>query len=325
MNDRPVIALDAMGGDHAPDAMVAGALRAHDELGATITLVGLAEVIADSLTRLGRPDALSIVSAGGVIGMDEDVAMALRAKPDASVRVAADLVAQGQADAMVSAGSTGATLAAGMFALGRVDGVRRPAVAAVLPIRHLGGQFGTVLVDAGASADVTADVLVGFARMGVAYAQVLSASDSRPRVGLLNIGSEAGKGNALAKEAYGLLSQALGDAFAGNVEPADVFAGAVDVVVTDGFTGNVFLKTVEACSAQSKMGESKMDSHVGSAHGTAGAAVLLGVKGNVLVAHGGAQPEEILAALTTAAHVAVENLSGRVAQALAQPTVEDGA
>ncbi|HWH32009.1 MAG TPA: hypothetical protein VNU01_05000, partial [Egibacteraceae bacterium] len=192
---------------------------------------------------------------------------------------------------------------AGLFALGRLPGVRRPAVAALLPF----GETGTVLVDAGASADVTAELLVGHARMGVAYAQVLGVA--APRVGLLNIGAEAGKGNALAREAHELLAAALGPAFGGNVEPDAVVAGAVDVVVADGFTGNVFLKTVEALGGDDEHG---------------GAAVLLGVTGNVLVAHGAAGEAEIAAALRTAARVAGQDLAGRVADAMSGAVDEGG-
>ena len=297
--EGPVVALDAMGGDHAPDALVAGALRAHDEHGVSVCLVGRPADLTEALRRHGRSGALAIVPASQVVGMDEEPAMALRAKPDASVRVAAGLVAGGDAAAVLSAGSTGATLAAGLFALGRAPGVRRPAVGALLPF----GPGGTVLVDAGATSDVTADLLVGHARMGRAYVQALGVP--APRIGLLNIGAEPGKGNALAREAQELLAAAFGDGFAGNVEPGDVVAGSVDVVVSDGFTGNVFLKTVEA---------------LGGAEGAdhAGAAVLLGVTGNVLVAHGAADEHQIAAALRTAVRVAEQDLAGRVAQAMAE-------
>ena len=302
--DRPVIALDAMGGDHAPDAVIAGALRAFDEHGVRVVLVGRPEAIEESLRACGRAGAIDVAPAADVIAMDEEPALALRAKPDASVRVAADLVASGRAQAMVSAGSTGATMAAGLFALGRADGVRRPVVGALLPF----GSPGTVLVDAGASPDVTAEQLLGHARMGIAYAQALGVA--APRVALLNIGAEPGKGNALAREAQDVLGAGLGVAFVGNAEPDAVVAGAADVVVTDGFTGNVFLKTVEALAALDA-GDGQ-----GGAHG--GAAVLLGVKGNVLVAHGAAGAAEIAAALRMAERVAADGLAERVATAMAE-------
>jgi glycerol-3-phosphate acyltransferase PlsX len=296
--ERPVIALDAMGGDHAPDAVIAGALRAIDEHGVRVVLVGRSEAIEELLRAHGRAGDVDVAPAADVIAMDDEPALALRAKPDASVRVAAGLVADGTAQAMVSAGSTGATMAAGLFALGRAEGVRRPAVGALLPF----GDLGTVLVDAGASADVGAEQLLGHACMGIAYAQALG--ERAPRVGLLNIGAEPGKGNALAREAHELLRDGLGAAFAGNVEPDAAVAGVVDVLVTDGFTGNVFLKTVEALAA--------------GAGEQAGAAVLLGVKGNVLVAHGAAGPAEIAAALRMAERVAADDLAGRVARAMTE-------
>jgi glycerol-3-phosphate acyltransferase PlsX len=302
--DRPVIALDAMGGDHAPDAVIAGALRAIDEHGIRVVLVGRPAAIEASLRACGRAGETDVSPAADVIGMDEEPALALRAKPDASVRVAAGLVADGRAQAMVSAGSTGATMAAGLFALGRAEGVRRPVVGALLPF----GSPGTVLVDAGASADVTAEQLLGHARMGIAYAQALGVAT--PRVFLLNIGAEPGKGNALAREAQEVLGAGLGAAFAGNMEPDEVVRGTADVVVTDGFTGNVFLKTVEALAAPDGRDDQ------GGAHG--GAAVLLGVKGNVLVAHGAAGEADIVAALRTAERVANDGLAERVAAAMAE-------
>lgn len=286
----PRIALDAMGGDHAPDAVVQGAVTAAGE-GIDVVLVGVPDQVAAALERAGGAD-LPVVAAGEVVGMDEEPALALRTKPDASVRVAAALVAAGEADAFVSAGSTGATLASALLTLGRIEGVRRPVVAAVLPPRG-------VLVDAGGTPDVQPDALVTYARMGKAYAQVLGVS--QPRVGLLNVGEERGKGHALARAAFDLLDGL--DGFVGNVEPQGVLSGAVDVVVTDGFTGNVFLKTVEALSGQPD---------------EQGAAVVLGVKGEVLVAHGAAGPAEVAAALRMAATVAAGRLSQRVAQRLAE-------
>jgi phosphate acyltransferase len=288
------VALDAMGGDHAPATTVAGALLARDD-GVDVVLVGDAERLR---AEPGGTD-LPVVHASEVVAMDEDPALALRSKRDASIRVAAALVADGSADALVSAGSTGATLAAGLLAIGRAPGVRRPAVAAVLP------GTGTVLLDAGASPDVQPDALVAYARMGAAYATVRGVA--APRIGLLNVGAEPGKGNALARAAEELLAELEG--FVGNVEPAAVLAGAADVVVTDGFTGNVLLKTLEAAAG------------AGGADGP-GAAVLLGCARPVLVAHGDAGPEEIAAALRTAAEVAAGDLAGRVAERLSAASRE---
>lgn len=291
------IALDAMGGDHAPAAVVSGALRAHVDDGLQVLLVGRREEVAEALANAGAPDGLEIVDAPDVVDDREDPAIGVRGKPDASIRVAARLVADGRARALVSAGSTGATLATALLTLGRIGGVRRPVVAAVLPV----GTSGVVLVDAGGSADPQADAVATSARMGVAYARVRGVE--QPRVGLLNVGAEPGKGNALARAAFDLLAGEAG--FAGNVEPTDVLGGAVDVVVADGFTGNVFLKTVEAASG-------RVDAERGP-----GAAVLLGIDGEVLVAHGAAGEHEIAAALRTAGEVAAGNLSRRIAERLA--------
>lgn len=289
------IALDAMGGDHAPAAVVAGALRAHIDHGLQILLVGRRSDVDEALTAAGGSGALEIVDAPDVVHDGEDPAIGVRGKPGASIRVAARLVADGRAGALVSAGSTGATLATALLTLGRIGGVRRPVVAAVLPVGD-----GVVLVDAGGSTDPQPDAVATYARMGTAYARVRGLDT--PRVGLLNVGAEPGKGNALARGAYELLEAEAG--FVGNVEPADVLAGAVDVVVADGFTGNVFLKTVEATTPPA-------DPRRGP-----GAAVLLGVDGEVLVAHGAAGELEIAAALRTAADVAGAGLSRRIAERL---------
>lgn len=286
---RPV-ALDAMGGDDAPASTVAGALLARAD-GVPVVLVGDEARLRAELRAAGG--MLDVVHAAGAVAMDEDPAIALRGKRDASIRVAAGLVAAGRATALVSAGSTGATLAASLLEIGRLPGVRRPVVGAVLPVAAPGR--GTVLVDAGASADVQPEALVSYALMGIAHARVLGTA--APRVGLLNVGAEPGKGSAFAKAAFQALRSGLEagtshGSFAGNVEPKAVLAGAVDVVVADGFTGNVFLKAVEA------LGEAS-----GAAAGP-GAAVLLGCAGPVLVAHGDAGPPELAAALRTAHEVA---------------------
>jgi glycerol-3-phosphate acyltransferase PlsX len=292
------VALDAMGGDQAPRAAVEGALRALAD-GVDVLLVG-DRVILDPLLDGAAPVRgwVDVVHASERIGMDEDPALALRAKRDASIRVAAQVVADGRAGALVSAGPTGATLAAGLLTLGRLPGVRRPAVAAVLPTP---APAGTVLLDAGASPDAQPDALVAFARMGSAYARTLGVR--APRVGLLNVGAERGKGSTLAREAGAALATANVAGLVGNVEPADVLAGVVDVVVTDGFTGNVFLKTLEACGLDDVTGP--------------GAALLLGCAGPVLVAHGAAGPAQIAAALRTARDVLTAGLMADLRSSLA--------
>lgn len=289
------LALDAMGGDDAPRVPVAAATRAAAEHGLDIVLVGDPE----ALSAAGSD--LPVAAATETIGMDEEGALAVRAKPHSSIRTAVAMVADGRAAAVVSAGSTGATLAAALLGLGRVAGVRRPAIAAVLPVGH---GAGTVLVDAGGSTDVQPEALVTHARMGIAYARVRGVAE--PRLGLLNVGSEPGKGNELARSASTLLAEVQG--FAGNVEPGGVLDGAVDVVVTDGFTGNILLKTVEALSGA-------------RGYGGPGAAVLLGVAGTVLVAHGAADVAELVTALRTADQVVAEGLVDRVGAALSQPNI----
>jgi phosphate acyltransferase len=285
-----------MGGDDAPRIPVAAAVRAVEEHGLDLVLVGEPGAMASA----GAPASLPVVPASQVVEMGEDGALAVRSKADASIRVAVGLVAEGSAAAAVSAGSTGATLAAALLGLGRLEGVRRPAIAAVLPGN---GRAGTVLVDAGASTDTQPEALVTHARMGRAYAVVRGVDE--PRVGLLNVGTEPGKGNELTREARGLLTAVPG--FVGNVEPGDVLSGTVDVVVTDGFTGNVLLKTIEALSHPEGVRD-----YLGP-----GAAVLLGVAGLVLVAHGAAGVEELVAALRTADRVVGEGLVDRLGVALA--------
>ena len=297
MDDSPSarvrVALDAMGGDHAPAATVTGALQAY-EAGVDVVLVGQPARLHAAMANQRAQELLSVVPAAEVVGMDEDPALALHIKRDASIRVAASLVAEGHADALVSAGSTGATLAAALLLLGRLPGVRRPIVGALVPTTR--GRV--VLVDAGGSAAAQPDALVGYAQIGMAYAGVLGID--APRVGLLNVGAEPGKGNPFAKAAYELLGGLPG--FAGNVEPDGVLGGSVDVVVTDGFTGNIFLKAVEAASG---------------AQGDC-AAVVLGVAGEVLVAHGAAGAGEVAEALRMAARAAATDLSGKMAAHLAR-------
>lgn len=298
---RPVLALDGMGGDHAPRVAARAAARAVSEHGLELRLVGDPTRLGEELAVVGAGDAVAVVPAAEQVDMEEEPALALRAKPQASIRIAAGLLAAGRADALVSAGSTGATLAAVVLELGRLPGIRRPVIAAVLPVPSPGGR-GVVLVDAGGGADPPPAALAAAARMGAAYARLLGAAD--PRIGLLNVGAEAGKGSALARAAYAELAGE--PAFVGNVEPAGVLAGAVDVVATDGFTGNIVLKTLEAAAPRQG--------------GTGpGAALLLGAPEEVLIAHGAADEDELLAALCTAAEIAEAGLAERIAALLEAP------
>lgn len=270
--------------------------------GQAVTLVGDREAVESALGDAGgAPSALEIVHASGNVAMDDNAAMGLRRQPDASVRVAARLVAQGRAVALVSAGSTGATIGGGLFEIGRVPGVRRPAVGAVLPVP---GTSGVILVDAGGSPDAPIDAIVGFARMGAALAGVRGVA--APRVGLLNVGGEPGRGNAAARAAHAALAEMT--EFVGNVEPADVFAGVCDVVVADAFTGNVFLKTLEAVASVADLDM-----------GGGGGALVLGLRAPVVVAHGSADGAELDRAISVAAKAADGRLAERVAERLAAP------
>jgi glycerol-3-phosphate acyltransferase PlsX len=228
------IALDAMGGDFAPSEIIAGARRAVDELGLSVILVGVPELMGD-------PQGLDVFACSEVIAMDDDPAGSVRKKKDSSLVRAAELVRDGKASAMVSAGNTGATMASALLRMGRLPGVVRPCIATPKPKP---GRTPSVLVDAGANAECTAEMLVQFAQMGSAFVQARYGVES-PRVGLLSIGEESSKGTPLVKETHARLAQLEGLHFAGNVEGRDLIPSPVDVVVTDGFTGNVALKTLE--------------------------------------------------------------------------------
>ena len=235
------IAVDAAGGDYAPRNIVAGAVVAARHLGFGLTLVGPPGVLDDELRRHGEAATidLRVVHAPDVIAMDEAPVAALRRKPRASVRVAAETVASGDAAAFFGAGNTGATLLAAHAAFGMLPGVDRPALATTIPTLHRDA----VLLDAGATVDCRAHHLVQFAAMGTVYAHI-ALGMSAPRVGLLSIGEEATKGNDLTRDAHRQLRNS-GLRFIGNVEARDVYTGQADVIVCDGFTGNVALKVSE--------------------------------------------------------------------------------
>jgi phosphate acyltransferase len=230
------VAVDAMGGDNAPGEIVAGALDAARELDLRILLVGPESAVAPLLPGDNRN--VELVHASEVVEM-HDPAAAVRTKKDASVVVSAELVRDGKADAMVSAGNTGATMAAALLRMGRIRGVARPAIAVPVPVP---GQHPQILVDGGATVDCSAEWLLQFATMGREYARIRLGVDE-PRVGLLSNGEEPGKGDELRKTVFPMLESLPG--FIGNVEGRDFMHSTVDVIVTDGFTGNVALKTVE--------------------------------------------------------------------------------
>jgi len=239
----PVIALDAMGGDHAPAQIVTGGVRAAAELDVEILLVGAPDVIAAHLPDGTLPERVQILAASEVIAMDEPAA-AVRTKTDSSLVRGARAVRDGRASALVGAGNTGATMAAALLGFGRIRGVHRPAIAVPLPV--FGAGRAQLLIDGGATVDPQPQWLVEWALLGRAYARVRLGVDE-PTVALLSNGEEPGKGDLLRKAAWPLLAEVKG--WVGNVEGRDLLRPSADVIVTDGFTGNVALKTVEGALA----------------------------------------------------------------------------
>ena len=302
------IAVDAMGGDDAPAAILAGA-HAAAATGIAVVLVGPAGLDTSHPETSGPGgDLLELIEASEIIGMHDDPAQGVRRKKDSTLVRAAEAVRDGRAGAMISAGNTGATMASALLRMGRIRGVKRPAIATPIPVP---GSTPTVLLDAGANAEVQAEWLIEFAVMGSVYARHRFDIAS-PRVGLLSIGEEPGKGDQLRKDAYDLLSSAPGIDFVGNVEGRDVMSDQVDVCVTDGFTGNVVLKTLEG-GMKAVIGalfEAFSSSPEYQAHAdglmpallplyevlspdTYGGAILLGVDGVCIIAHGSSSPTAI--------------------------------
>lgn len=332
------IALDLMGGDHAPASVIDGALLvAQEQPEVELLLVGPPEVAERLLAERQASGRFRVFPASQVVGMDEDPARAIRAKRDASVRVAHRLVRDGEAEAVVSVGSTGAAMAAAVFTLGRLRGMSRPALAAIVPA----GAGPIVFLDAGATVEATAVQLVQFALVGAAFARVrLGLAD--PRVALLSVGEEAGKGDPVRKEAYELLSQAP-LRFVGNVEGHDVpLGGKADVVVTDGFTGNVLLKGLEGATrlltqVLVEVATSSPDVKAAAnallpafAEATAaahpdqlGGAVLLGVDGVSVVGHGASSPQAVAACVRVAAQAVREGLVPLLRASLAALVASD--
>ena len=313
-----IIALDAMGGDRAPSEPVRGAMLANRELGLQVALVGAPELLRDELARHGPvPSGIELVPASEAIAMDEPPVQAVRQKKDSSINVAMDLVKRGVASAVVSAGSTGAVMASALLNLGRVRGIERPAIGTMAPYN----TKGILVLDVGANADCKPSYLVQFAQMGAVYMEKV-VGVPRPRVGLMNIGEEPSKGNELTQEVYARLQQ-LDLNFVGNIEPDRIHRGVADVVVTDGFTGNVAVKAVEGMAdfifSQLKAGIMSRPQYRLAAlvlrpvllqmrrrmdYGEYGGAPLLGVNGVVIVAHGRADGQAIKNALRNAREAA---------------------
>jgi len=311
------IAVDALGGDDAPGVVVTGAVQAA-RAGCRVTLVGPADAIGSLIAAAGASDlsSLSIADAPDGVAMDESPRAALRRKPRASITVACELAAAGQAAGVYSAGHTGAALLAAHAAFGMVDGVERPALAVLVPTR--GGA--TVLLDAGANADCRASHLGQFGVMGAVYATVaLGVTD--PAVGLLSIGEEAGKGNELAKDAHAALS-AMPIRFVGNIDAARWFHGDATVVVTDGFTGNIALKVGEAVveMVSQQLSEANPGGLGGAlsrwSYATAGGAPLIGVNGLLVVGHGRSTADAIASGIALTARLAEGRVVAKVAEAI---------
>jgi len=328
------IAVDAMGGDFAPGRVVEGALAAARHSGVAVTLVGRSDAIRAELARHDDRASLdvTVVDAPDVIGMGESPAAALRRKPGASIRVAAELVKCGDAAALVSAGHTGATVVAAHAVFGMLPGVDRPALAPAIPTR----TGIAVLLDAGA----TVEYLLQFGVLGAVYAEALLGV-ARPRVGLLSIGEEEGKGNELTREAFKLLKVAP-IAFSGNIEARDMFSGAADVIVCDGFTGNVALKLSEGLveTVEELLGaelSSTFSSQVGYLlsrrafrrfrkrldYSEYGGAPLLGVSGLAFVCHGRSSVKAIRNAVVAAARFAGDDILGRMEQRVTEQLMGD--
>jgi phosphate acyltransferase len=317
------VAVDALGGDKAPAEILAGAKQAHAE-GIPVLLVGPAD-LAD------RGD-LPLHVASEFIDMHEEPANAVRTKKDSTLVVSAELVRDGKASAMISAGNTGATMASALLRMGRIKGVKRPAIATPIPVP---GSTPTVMLDAGANAEVEAEWLTQFALMGSVYANARFGI-AQPKVGLLSIGEEPGKGDSLRKEAYELLSDASHINFIGNVEGRDIMTDAVDVVVTDGFTGNVALKTLEGTMRMivkalfAAIGAPEYKEHADAIMpallglyaqfdpDTYGGAILLGTDGVCIISHGSSSARAMLNGIKVAKEMVECDMVGLIAEAVAR-------
>jgi phosphate acyltransferase len=333
------VAVDAMGGDFAPELVVQGAVDAVAELGISVTLVGHEERVRAALDGHPTGDHIFFHHCEEVVGMGESPLKALRKKKDASIKVAFDLVKSGRADAVVSAGNSGATLAAAVMTLGRVKGVDRPAIATILPTE----RGPVVLIDVGANVDCRPSHLLQFGVMANAFASSC-LNVKEPTVGLLSIGEEEGKGNEQVRLAHELFSKSDLN-FIGNVEGRDILSGKTSVIVCDGFVGNIVLKLTEGMvSAMAQLIEKElMGSFVGRAglmigrntihkflrgldYEEYGGAPLLGINGVGMICHGGSSAK----AIKNAIHIAVQYVNNRVLEKMtfqlkqAEPATQRG-
>ncbi len=327
---RARIAIDAMGGDHAPAEIITGALRAREELDVEILLVGDPQQIKSHLPQQTNFGQLEIVASEGTIEMHEEPLSGIKRKPKASINVAMDLVKQQRADAVVSAGHSGAAMAAGLLRLGRLKGIDRPAIGAVLPTI---ASKPVIILDVGANVDCRPKFLEQFALMGSIYSQYVLGVDE-PKVGLLNIGEESCKGNELAIRTYELLEKNPRVSFIGNAEGRDVLSGRFDVIVCDGFTGNVLLKFAEAVGEvmlqilreelpqglRGQIGTAVLKPNLKRIkqrvdHAEHGGGLLLGVAGVCIISHGSSQAPSVFNAIRLAKeaidHQVLEHISSQ--------------
>jgi len=327
---RAKIAVDAMGGDHAPGEIITGAIRATEELEVDVVLIGDPEQIKPHLVSSGNQNHphLEIIPSEGVIAMDEEPMAALKQKRNASINVAMDMVKAERAEAVVSAGHSGAAMAAALLRLGRLKGIDRPAIGAILPTLIAGKSV--IILDAGAIVDCRPKYLEQFGMMGTVYSKYV-LGNAEPRVGLLNIGEEPSKGNEASIRAHQLMTANPQIPFVGNAEGRDVLSGKFDVIVCDGFVGNVVLKFAEA------MGEVLLNilkeelpqgvhGQIGSAllkpnlkrikqrvdHAEHGGALLLGVDGISIISHGSSQAPSIYNAIRLAKDAINEQVLARL-------------
>lgn len=321
------IAVDAMGGDYAPGEIIKGALKAASVYPTVkIVLVGQQEKIMDCITPGGLKQNVEIYNASEVIGMDEAPASAIKRKKDSSITVATRLVKEGYADALVSAGSTGAQMASALLGLGRIRGIKRPAIGTVIPTL----QKGKLLIDVGANPDAKPENLLQYGVMGSVYAEMILGMNN-PKVALLNIGSEKGKGNELVQRAYELF-QGSSLNFIGNIEGRDIPYGRADVIVCDAFVGNIVLKTIEGmASSLFQLIKEKITVNYVRKMGTLlikpglkeiaetldyseyGGAPLLGVNGTSVICHGSSKEKAILNAIRVAKECVEERIIEKIA------------
>jgi glycerol-3-phosphate acyltransferase PlsX len=326
---RARIALDAMGGDHAPNEIIAGAIRASEELDVEVLLVGDRAQIETYLKQHpASPQNLEIVDAEGVISMDEEPLTALRRKPKASINVAMELVKKNRADAVVSAGHSGAAMAAALLRLGRLKGIDRPAIGTVFPT--LLADKSVIVLDVGANVDCKPKYLEQFALMGTVYSKYVMGTED-PKVGLLNIGEEPTKGNDLALQTYERLEANPHIPFIGNAEGRDVLSGNFDVIVCDGFVGNVVLKFAEAVGEivlsimkeelpqgwRGMLGTAILKPNLKNLkqridHAEHGGALLFGVDGICIISHGSSRAPSIFNAVRLAKEAFDNQVSTRI-------------